>query len=66
VKNLPAKGIDGPDGGPREDEVDKTEPPGGEQRLSDIGTGVLEDGGGVEGNDVDYFPLAIAPQNIEN
>lgn len=52
-----AKGVDGPDGGPREDEVDQPKPPGREERLGHAGAGLLEDGRRVEGDDVDAAHL---------
>ena len=50
-------GIDGPDGGPREDEIDGTKAPGGKKRFEIGGAGFDEDGGGVEGYDVDAAHL---------
>ena len=52
-----AVGVDGPDGGPGEDEVDEAEAPGREQRLQVVGVGLFEDGGRVEGDDVDAAHL---------
>ena len=52
-----AVGVDGPDGGPGEDEVDEAEAEGGEQGLEAAGAGVDEDGRGVEGDDVDAAHL---------
>ena len=38
---------------PSEDEVDKTETEGAQEGCEMIGTRVDEDGGGVEGHDID-------------
>ena len=46
------KGIDGPDGGPGEHKVDKTETEGCNQCLLLPEATLTEDGGGVEGDDV--------------
>ena len=52
-----AEGVDGPDGRPREDEVDETESERRPQSLLWRSAGVDEDGRGVEGNDVDTAHL---------
>ena len=49
--------IDGPDGGPRENEVHETETEGGEQCLQPASTSVDEDGRRVECNNVDTAHL---------
>jgi hypothetical protein len=46
--------VDGPDGRPCEDKVDKTKAEGSDQGFSLRGTGLAEDGAGVECDDVDY------------
>ena len=56
-QGAPAVGIDCPDGGPGEDEVDEAEAEGGEQGLQGPGAGFDEDGRGVEGYDVDAAHL---------
>lgn len=50
-------GVDGPDCRPGEDEVDDTEAEGGDQGGLLGGTAFLEDGGGVECDDVDAAHL---------
>ncbi len=50
-------GVNGPDRGPGEDEIDETEAEGGEERVEIGGAGVDEDGRGVEGDDVDAAHL---------
>ena len=52
-----APGVDRPDGGPGEDEVDETEAEGGEEGVQVGGSSLGEDGGGVEGDDVDTAHL---------
>lgn len=47
------EGIDCPYGRPSEQEVDKTEAPGCEQRAIDGCAGLSEDRGAIEGDDVD-------------
>ncbi len=49
-----AEGIDRPDGGPSEGEVDEAETPGREKGLGGAGTSVFEDCTAVEGNNVDW------------
>lgn len=48
-----SKGIDGPHGGPGEDEIDETETEGCKESLLLGESTLFEDGGRVEGNDVD-------------
>ena len=52
-----AEGVDGPEGGEGEEPVDEAEAEGGEQGLEIVGAVLLEDGGGVEGDDVDAAHL---------
>ena len=47
-----APGIDRPDSGPGEDEIHQTEAEGGEEGLEIAGTGIVEDCGAVESDDV--------------
>lgn len=57
-----APGIDGPDGGEGEEEIDQTESPRGKQSALVRSSSLHEDGAGVEGNDVDYTNwLEIVP-----
>lgn len=46
-----AEGVDGPDCGPGEDEVDEAEAEGGDEGFGFSGPGEAEDGRGVEGDD---------------
>lgn len=48
-----SEGINRPESGPSEHEVDQTKAEGGNQRLGFTSTGLLEDGRAVESNDVD-------------
>jgi hypothetical protein len=48
-----SESVDGPDGWPGKDEVDKTESPGCEKGTSDGKPGLTEDGGGIEGDNID-------------
>ena len=50
-------GVNGPDGGPSEDEVDQSEPERRQQSLQIASTRLTENGGGVEGDDVDTAHL---------
>ena len=52
-----AVGVDCPDGGPGEDEIDEAEAEGGEQSLQAASSGVDKDRRGVEGDDVDTTHL---------
>jgi len=47
--------INGPDGSPGKDEVDETVSEGSNESLPLRGTGLPEDGAGVESDDVDYL-----------
>lgn len=47
------EGVNCPHSGPGEDEVDKTEAPGCKKRGYVAGACLLEDGGRIEGNDID-------------
>ena len=50
-------GVDSPDGGPGEDEIDRTKAPGSEKGFEVTGAGFDKDGGGVEGYDIDTAHL---------
>lgn len=51
------EGIDGPDGGPGEGEIDEAEAQRGEESLLFAEAALAEDGAGVEGDDVDAAHL---------
>lgn len=52
-----AKRVDGPDGGPGEEEVHQAKAEGRKQGLDVRGAGLLKDGGRVERDDVDCFAV---------
>lgn len=59
-KPTTAVSIDGSDGGPGEEEVDQSKSPGGKESFHVAGTGLLEDGGRIEGDDIDCGAVDVS------